>query len=52
MPLAAQVSVYPLRQPHLSQAIEQTLEIFQKHGLKVEPEAMSSVVLGSEEEVF
>lgn len=50
--IAAQVSLYPLRQPHLSPAIDQALRIFEQHGLTVEPGAMSALITGSEVEVF
>jgi len=50
--LAAQVSMYPLRQPDLSPAIDKALTIFQRHGLKVTPGAMSSVVSGEDEALF
>ena len=50
--LAAQVSMYPLRQPDLSPAIDKALAIFQSHGLKVTPGAMSSVVSGEDEALF
>ena len=52
MALTAQVSLYPLRQPHLSAAIHQALEIFRGHGLEVVPGAMSSLVIGEDEIVF
>ncbi len=50
--LAAQVSMYPLRQPSLSPAIDKALAIFKNHGLKVTPGAMSSVVSGEDEALF
>jgi len=50
--LAAQVSIYPLRQPSLSPAINKALDIFQKHGLEVTPGAMSSLVSGADEALF
>jgi uncharacterized protein YqgV (UPF0045/DUF77 family) len=52
MPLAAQVSLYPLRQPHLSPAIEHALEVFRQYGLEVQPGSMSSIVMGEEEPLF
>ncbi len=48
----AQVSLYPLRQESLSPAIDEALRIFQKHGLTVEPGAMSTVITGDDEAVF
>ena len=50
--LAAQVSMYPLRQPRLSPAIGEALGIFGQHGLEVTPGAMSSVVSGDDEALF
>ena len=50
--LAAQISIYPLRQPHFSSVIDQALEIFRKHGLQVDTGAMSSVVSGEDEALF
>ena len=47
--LAAQVSMYPLRQPRLSPAIDKALSIFGQHDLEVAPGAMSSVVSGDDE---
>ena len=50
--LAAQVSIYPLRQPSLSPAIDRALDIFRSHGLKVTPGTMSSLVSGDDEALF
>lgn len=50
--IAAQVSLYPLRQVALAPAIEAALRIFQKHGLEVEPGAMSTIITGDDEAVF
>jgi uncharacterized protein YqgV (UPF0045/DUF77 family) len=50
--IAAQVSLYPLRQVALSPAIEAALRIFRKHGLEVEPGAMSTIISGDDEAVF
>lgn len=47
--LAAQVSIYPLRQTRLSPAIDRALGIFRDHGLEVTPGTMSSVVSGEDE---
>jgi uncharacterized protein YqgV (UPF0045/DUF77 family) len=52
MALTAQVSLYPLRQPHLSSAIQQVLDVFRAHGLEVRPGAMSSLITGEDEPVF
>lgn len=50
--IAAQVSLYPLRQASLSPAIDEALQIFRKHGLDVEPGAMSTLITGDDEAVF
>jgi uncharacterized protein YqgV (UPF0045/DUF77 family) len=52
MALTAQVSLYPLRQPHLSAAIHQALDVFRGHGLEVVPGSMSSLITGEDESVF
>jgi uncharacterized protein YqgV (UPF0045/DUF77 family) len=52
MALTAQVSLYPLRQPHLSAAIQQALDVFRGHGLEVVSGAMSSLITGEDESVF
>lgn len=52
MLLAAQVSIYPLRQLNLSPAIEQALDVFRNHGLEVSPGSMSSIVWGEDEVLF
>ena len=50
--LTAQVSIYPLRQTHLSPAIDRALGIFREHGLEVTAGTMSSLVSGSYEALF
>ncbi|MCR4406864.1 MAG: Ykof family thiamine-binding protein [Anaerolineae bacterium] len=50
--IAAQVSLYPLRQASLSPAIDQALRTFREHGLSVEPGAMSTLVAGDDTAVF
>jgi len=50
--IAAQVSIYPMGQAHLSTAINQALEIFKKHGLEVDSGAMSTVISGEDETLF
>lgn len=50
--ITAQVSLYPLHQASLSPAIEESLRIFRKHGLEVEPGAMSTIITGNDEAVF
>jgi tRNA-Thr(GGU) m(6)t(6)A37 methyltransferase TsaA len=50
--IAAQVSLYPLRQEHLAPAIDEALRIFRKHDLDVEAGSMSSVITGDDEAIF
>jgi len=50
--LAAQVSIYPLRQTHLSPAIDKALSIFRGHGLEVTQGTMSSVISGDDKALF
>ncbi|MFH0847357.1 MAG: YkoF family thiamine/hydroxymethylpyrimidine-binding protein [Chloroflexota bacterium] len=50
--LAAQISLYPLRQTHFTPGIKRAQEIFEKHGLTVEVGAMSSVLSGESEALF
>ena len=50
--IAAQVSLYPLRQASLSPAIDEALQIFREHGLSVEPGAMSTLITGDDAAIF
>jgi uncharacterized protein YqgV (UPF0045/DUF77 family) len=50
--IAAQVSIYPLRQPSLAPMIDTALQVFQDHGLDVQPGAMSSLVTGDDKALF
>jgi uncharacterized protein YqgV (UPF0045/DUF77 family) len=50
--ISAQLSVYPLRQPRLSPAIDETVRICRAHGLEVCPGTMSTVVTGDDDDVF
>ena len=50
--ISAQVSLYLLRQPHLSSAIDDALEMFRAHGLRVVSGSMSTVITGDIDEVF
>jgi uncharacterized protein YqgV (UPF0045/DUF77 family) len=50
--IAAQVSLYPLRQASLSPAIDQALQIFREHGLDVELGAMSTLIAGDDSTIF
>lgn len=50
--LTAQVSIYPLRQPHLSPAIQAMLDSLRRHGLEVEPGPMSTLAWGEDNALF
>ncbi len=50
--LSAQISLYPLRQSHLSPAIGNAVNILEEHGLEVSPGVMSSVASGDDEVLF
>jgi uncharacterized protein YqgV (UPF0045/DUF77 family) len=50
--IAAQVSLYPLRQASLSLAIDEALQIFREHGLDVELGAMSTLIAGDDAAIF
>ena len=50
--MAAQVSIYPLRQTSISDAISEALAAFRSIGVEVRPGAMSTVIAGNEGAVF
>ena len=50
--ISAQVSLYPLRQPHLGPAISKAAEILRTSGLDVRPGSTSTVVVGEADRVF
>ena len=52
MNISAQLSVYPLRQPHLSPVIDEVVGVLRLHGLQVEPGTMSTLLRGDSEQVF
>ena len=52
MDVAAQVSLYPLRQPGFSSVIERALAVFREHELEVTPGSMSTVVSGDYDRMF
>jgi uncharacterized protein YqgV (UPF0045/DUF77 family) len=52
MTISAQVSIYPLRQAHLSPAVEAVREELEAHGLRPEMGAMSTQVVGTDDTVF
>lgn len=51
-PVSAQVSLYPLREPSMTPAIEEAFKIFERRGLDVNPGPMSTVVTGDDQGVF
>ena len=50
--VAAQVSIYPLRQTRLSPAIGRAQAALRAHDLMVQPGPMSTVVSGEDDAVF
>ncbi len=50
--ISAQLSVYPLRQPRLSPAIDEAVQICRARGLKVRMGPMSTWVSGDDDNVF
>lgn len=52
MTAAAQISLYPLRRPHLAPAIDRAQRLFEARGLAVLPGTMSTVVTGPAETLF
>lgn len=50
--ITAQVSVYPLRQRHLSAAIKTVLQVFHEHSLRVETTGMATLIAGDNDIVF
>lgn len=49
---SVQVSLYPLRQPHLAPTITTVLDVFRARGLEVRPGTMSTVIVGDADAVF
>jgi uncharacterized protein YqgV (UPF0045/DUF77 family) len=52
MVVSAQISVYPLRQPHLRPAVDAVLTELQARGLHPEAGSMSTLVTGEADAVF
>jgi uncharacterized protein YqgV (UPF0045/DUF77 family) len=50
--ISVQVSLYPLRQPHLGATITSALQIFRSRGLEVNTGTMSTVIAGESDAVF
>jgi uncharacterized protein YqgV (UPF0045/DUF77 family) len=49
---SAQVAIYPLRQEHLSPAIEAVQQALRGHGLHVEAGPMATYAVGEAEAIF
>jgi uncharacterized protein YqgV (UPF0045/DUF77 family) len=50
--ISAQVSLYPLRQPHLGPAIDKAAEVLRASGVDLKPGTMSTILVGESERVF
>jgi uncharacterized protein YqgV (UPF0045/DUF77 family) len=50
--ITAQVSLYPLRQESLAPVIGDALQVFQESALEVEPDTMSTLLVGDDTTVF
>lgn len=50
--IAAQVSLYPLRQASIGPPIHEAVRVFRQHGLETHIGEMSTLVWGEEEAVF
>lgn len=49
---SAQISLYPLRQQHLSPTIDNAVKILTRYGLEVLPGSMSTLVSGDDKTIF
>ena len=52
MSIAAQVSLYPLRQTSIGPPIREAVRVFREHGLGMRMGEMSTLVWGEEQAVF
>lgn len=52
MVVSAQVAIYPLRQPHLTQAVEAVQQALREQGLQAQAGPMSTYVVGDEAKIF
>jgi len=52
MKIQAEVSVYPLREPHLSEPVAQFRNTLDRCGLAVKTRAMSTEIAGDSRDVF
>ena len=52
MYVSAQISMYPLKKPHLSPVIDNAVSVLKEHGLEVSPGVMSTLASGTDEDLF
>jgi uncharacterized protein YqgV (UPF0045/DUF77 family) len=52
MTVSAQIAIYPLRQKHLTAAVEAVQQALRDRGLQAEQGPMSTYVVGEDEAVF
>ena len=52
MSIAAQISLYPLRQASIGPPIREAMRVFREHGLGTRMGEMSTLVWGEEQAVF
>jgi len=50
--VTAQVSLYPLRKESLAPVIGETLQVLRESALEVEPDTMSTLLVGDETTIF
>ena len=50
--ITAQVSLYPLRKESLAPVIGETLQVLRESALEVEPDTMSTLLVGDETTIF
>lgn len=50
--IAAQISLYPLRETHMRQPIADTLEVFRRAGIEVQTGPMSTTLIGEAHTLF
>ena len=52
MAASAQIAIYPLRQEHLSPAIDAVQQALRRHGVVVQPGPMSTYAVGNDDAIF
>ena len=50
--ITAQVSLYPFRQETLAPAIGETVQVLRQSALEVEPDTVSTLIVGDETTIF